>query len=399
MITVSEADALISQQLPDWPAEWVPIDRAVGRVLRQRIAADREQPPFDRVTMDGIALSHAAVAAGCRRYSIQSVQPAGSPPHKLESQAHCIEIMTGAVLPEGCDCVIPIEQLQLDDGVAVLVDGATPELLQFIHRRGSDYDHGQTLINPGTVLHTPEIAVLASVGLEQVEVGAWPNVMVVSTGDELVEPGEQILPHQVRSANGHAMVATLAATGLGAVRYSSVRDDRLALREMILEALDWAGVIILSGGVSRGKFDYLPELFEELAVKKVFHRVWQRPGKPLWFGVAPGPKPVFALPGNPVSALVCFHRYVLPALQLAAGRSAVPAHRVRLGQEPRSGGEWTQFLPVRFDFNEAGTRHASLVELNTSGDFFGLSETAGFVEWPADGAERLPDGQVAFYPW
>ena len=295
--------------------------------------------------------------------------------------------------------MIPIEQIEIDQAVASLDAGANPDLLQFVHRRGSDYKSGQSLIRPGAVLHTPEIAVLASVGLVQVEVGAWPNVMVVSTGDELVEPGQAVARYQVRSANGHAMAASLAAAGLGAVRYLSVRDDRSALREMLLDALDWAGVIILSGGVSKGKFDYLPDLFEELAVKKIFHRVRQRPGKPLWFGVAPGPKPVFALPGNPVSALVCFRRYVLPALQMAAGRSAAPADRIHLAEQPDPGGEWTQFLPVRFDSHAAGGRHASLVELNTSGDFFGLSETAGFVEWPGEGTERLADGQVAFYPW
>ena len=349
--------------------------------------------------MDGIALSHAAIIEGRRKYTIQSVQAAGSPAQELATSAHCVEIMTGAVLPAGCDCIIPVEQLRIDDGMAVLLEGVQPELMQFVHRQGTDYARGQSLISPGSVLHTPEIAVLASVGLAQVEVGAWPNVMVVSTGDELVEPGQDVLPFQVRSANGHAIVATLKAAGLAAVRYTSVRDDRSALREMLGEALEWADMIILSGGVSRGKFDYLPELFTEMAVKKIFHRVWQRPGKPLWFGLAPGSKPVFALPGNPVSALVCFHRYVLPALQTAAGCADAFRRRLRLRNAPGAGGQWTQFLPVRFESGEAGAGDASLVELNTSGDFFGLSETAGFIEWPAEGANHLPAGQVAFYPW
>jgi molybdopterin molybdotransferase len=368
-------------------------------VLRQRVIADREQPPFDRVTMDGVALSHAALTEGRRQFTIQAVQAAGSPPLELQSPAHCIEIMTGAVLPLGSDCIVPVEQIVSDQGMVTLDDSISPDKGQFIHSRGSDYEQGQTLINPGAVLHTPEIAVLASVGLAQVEVGAWPNVVVVSTGDELVEPGQPVAPHQIRSANGHAMVATLAAAGFDAVRYVSVRDDRPALREMLVEALEWAGVIILSGGVSKGKFDYLPGLFEELGIEKVFHRVQQRPGKPLWFGVAPGPKPVFALPGNPVSALVCFHRHVLPALQMAAGRSGAAAQQVQLRHTPKPAGQWTQFLPVRFDLDAEGTRHAGIVELNTSGDFFGLSETAGFVEWPCDQSPRPNDDRVAFYPW
>jgi molybdopterin molybdotransferase len=390
MITPAQADQLIAEHSLQWPKESVALADAGGRVLRQEVVADREQPPFHRVTMDGVAVLAAAVKSGQRRFRIQAVQAAGAAPLTLADGDACIEIMTGAVLPAGCDAVVPVERIEVSNGEAVLEADCEVPQWQFVHRKGTDYLPGQVLIRPGIRLRSPEIAVLASVGVVQVEVSQWPSVAVISTGDELVEPGEAVLGHQVRSSNGLAIAAALEQFGIQTVNRITVPDDRDRLRCCLVEELAASQMLILSGGVSMGKFDYLPGLFEELGVDCVFHRVRQRPGKPLWFGVAADATLVFALPGNPVSALVCLHRYVLPAMAASAGLSHRVDNTVVLNHPPPES-DWCRFLPVRLD--ECGG--AEPVELNTSGDFFALSQTDGLVEWPANHQLK----QARLWPW
>ena len=365
--------------MPRWPAEAVALDDAAGRVLRQTVVAERDQPPFDRVTMDGIAIAYADYAKGQRAFPIQTTQMAGEPATDLDAGC-CIEIMTGASLPGGADCIIPVERIGVAEGVATLEDGYVVEQRQFIHARASDYAQGDDLLTPGRRISPLDVAVIASAGLAEVAAGKSPAVRILSTGDELVAPGEPIAAHQVRMSNGSAIAAMLGSHGYNDAHQEHIADKRDTLEERIAAHLDAADLIVLSGGVSMGKADYVPEVLGKLGVEIVFHKVRQRPGKPMWFGMAPGDKPVFALPGNPVSALVCCRQYVVPALDKASGMLDPLPEFASLAGDVTFKPDLTCYQPVKLVSNAAGQVLAMPVRTNTSGDFAALSGTDGYVE-------------------
>src|SRR5215472_2922262 len=193
MLTPAEADQLIGQHLQCLPIESLPLAQCAGAVLRENIYAERDQPPYDRVAMDGVALDSQAVSGGERSFRIQATQAAGDAPLALDAPAHCIEVMTGAVLPEGCDSVVPVEELTIEGGHATLAPDAEVEAWQNVHRRGTDTRQGALLVSAGQRLRAPEIAIAASAGMGGIGVASKPMLAVISTGNELVEPGEPVL--------------------------------------------------------------------------------------------------------------------------------------------------------------------------------------------------------------
>ena len=398
MLTTTEALARILAATGTRAPETVDLDDAAGRCLRQTVVAERDQPPFDRVMMDGIAIAQTDVAGGQRAFPLQARQLAGEPARSLEP-GKCIEIMTGATLPHGADCIVPVERISVTDAVATLEEGYEAQPRQFIHPQGSDYFKGTTLLSPGRAITPMDVAVIAAAGLARVEVSRRPVVRVVSTGDELVPPGEPIAAHQVRMSNGLAIMAMLANHGYTDCAHQHLADDRDALTRGIGALLDAADVLVLSGGVSMGKADYVPEVLASLGVEVVFHKVSQRPGKPMWFGTAPGGKVVFALPGNPVSALVCCRHYVVPALDKAAGLGPAAPQFAALAEALTFEPELTCLQPVRLVSNAIGQLLAMPVRTNTSGDFAALSGTDGYVELARE-QSRFPTGTpVRLYRW
>ena len=237
--------------------------------------------------------------------------------------------MTGAMLPRGCDAVVPVEQVQRNGEFAEIGRKAVLPW-QNVHRRGSDCPQGSLLLSAGTRLSAPEVAIAAGAGMARLRVSAQPMIVVISTGNELVEPGELIEPHQVRRSNAYGITAALRQHGFTRVADDHVRDDEAQLTDRLGFHLRTHDVLILSGGVSMGKLDLVPKVLENLGVTLVFHHVAQRPGKPMWFGVSQSGPAVFALPGNPVSTLVCLSRYVLPALRAAMGQAPADAPRIAL---------------------------------------------------------------------
>ena len=379
MLTVAEATQAIEAAMPAFHTETVSLDRAVSRVLRQSVVAERDQPPFDRVMMDGIAVSHEDFAGGTKRFPIQLTQHAGDPVQTLEA-GKCIEIMTGAPLPEGADCIVPVERITVIDNCAEIEPGYEAEARQFIHPRASDHAAGTELLRPGTRIAAADIAVIASAGMPEVEVSRRPTIRVISTGNELVPAGLAIEDHQIRMSNGPAVIAMLNQHGYDDCRHDHIVDDRDLLREHIRYHLESADALVLSGGVSMGKADYIPQVLDELDVRLVFHKVSQRPGRPMWFGIGPQQQAVFALPGNPVSALVCCRQYVVPALAKASGAAAGNPEFATLSQEVTFNPKLTCFLPTRLVSNAAGTVLALPVHTNTSGDFASLTGTDGYLE-------------------
>ncbi len=395
MLTTAAALDAILDAMPAFAPEQVGLDAAVGRVLRQTVVAERDQPPFDRVMMDGIAISFSDIDQGIRRFPIQATQAAGDKQLTLEP-GHCIEIMTGASLPQQADCIVPVERISVSDGVAEIAAGYTAEHRQFIHARGSDHTEGTELLTPGLRVSPMDIAVIASCGLTEVAASRLPAIRVVSTGNELVPAGEPIESHQVRMSNGPALIAMLEQHGYRDCDHDHLVDEPEHLRQEIARHLHAADILILSGGVSMGKADYIPQVLDDLGVKVEFHKVSQRPGKPMWFGVGPAGQAVFALPGNPVSTLVCCRQYVIPALDRASGLTETPPQFAALTEDVTFKPQLTCFLPVRLLSNVGGGVLAMPVHTNTSGDFASLSGTDGYIElaleethFPAGTAARL----------
>jgi molybdopterin molybdotransferase len=262
-----------------------------------------------------------------------------------------------------------------------------------VHRRGTDTRQGALLLSTGARLRAPEIAIAASAGMARIRVSSQPMLAVISTGNELIEPGEPILPHQIRRSNAYAIVAALRRHGFQRVADDHMLDDAAEIKRRLKFHLETHDVLVLSGGVSMGKLDFVPKVLDELGVQTVFHKLAQRPGKPMWFGVASSGTTVFALPGNPVSTFVCLSRYVLPSLFAAMGQDPLPPEKMALGGEVVNSTSLTFFMPIRVEVDDWGRAWAMPCPTNGSGDFTSLAGTDGFVELPP-GPNKYPKGFV-----
>jgi molybdopterin molybdotransferase len=399
MLTPAEAETIILASMPPMPTEDVPLAGAHGRVLRANVRADRDLPPFDRVMLDGYALRAAAWAAGARTFRATGLQAAGMIPQKLAAGDTCIEIATGAVLPEGADCVVPYEDTTRDGEGVTISPAAKLAPGHAVHRHGSDYAAGTVIVPAGTRLTGREIAVAAACGCAALAVNSQPKIAVIVTGDELVDVGAEVGPHQLRRSNDYALRAALHAAGWPRVERFHLHDMRHEIEHTLWHILVEFDVVLLTGGVSKGKFDFLPAVLTELGVQKKFQGVAQRPGKPLWFGLSQRARPVFALPGNPVSSYTCLHRYVLPALAQAAGAPPAAPRLVALAAPVTFKPPLAYFLPVKISSSPVAGLLATPAAVNTSGDFAGLVDTDGFVELPAS-QDEFPAGTVVrFWTW
>jgi molybdopterin molybdotransferase len=395
MISVSEATAIIFANLFRPKSLGVPIQESIGLVLDENIVADRDLPPFDRVTMDGIAINFDAWKSGIRKFQIESLQAAGEPQKKLRQNDYAIEVMTGAVLPLGTDTVIRYEDLKIEKSwVTLQVENI--EKGQSVHRQGQDAAKNETLLSPGMIISPSEIALMASVGKSTVNVKSFPATAIVASGDELIAVEDSPLPHQIRRSNSYALQSAMKQMGWAANQYH-LKDDKDHLKKELQKLLSTHDVIILSGGVSQGKFDFIPQVMEELGVQKKFHQVSQRPGKPLWFGVSTSGKVVFALPGNPVSTFMCFYKYVRPWVLKSFG-TEVRESKVILARDFSFLPKLTCFLQVRVA-NENGKLIAYPDAGGGSGDFANLKKIDGFLELPLDRQDFKEGEAFPFIPF
>ena len=392
--------AAINAQVPLQAVELRPLEECIGQTLREDVFPERDNPPFDRVCMDGIAIDSRSFARGNRRFSIQATQAAGAPPLQLLSADGAVEVMTGAVMPGGTDCVIPQEEYAEANGTVQLQERATGAANRNVQRRGEDSQRGIAMLHAGVRLDAPQIAVVASAGLAGVRVSRQPRFMVISTGDELVEPGRPIADHQVRRSNVFSIIAALRARHFEQVRNDHIADDPQRLSDRLAEHLGTQDVLILSGGVSKGKFDFVPAVLKSLGVREVFYKVAQRPGMPMWFGSSATGCAVFGLPGNPVATLVCLTRYVIPAMVTAMGTRLHPIERLALSTPVPSGrAPFSYFLPVPVEYDASGRPRAAARRPNGPGDFLALTQADGFLELPPS-PDGYPEGFVAdMYRW
>ncbi len=397
MLTPAEADAVIAAALAPVSQEMAPLPACAGRILQAALRAERDAPPFDRVAMDGIAFRFENGSR--RRFRVAGIQAAGSPARLLGSGDDCFEVMTGAILPAGCDTVVPVEDLRMAEGHAELLAGVQPSRGRHVHRRGSDAEAGEILLEAGVRLAAPELAVAASTGLAALPVSRVPRIAVISTGDELVEPGMPILDHQVRRSNAYGLAGALTLAGFPPLTDLQLPDREDVIRAALDAALAEHDVLVLSGGVSAGRYDHVPGVLASLDVRAHFHGIAQRPGRPMWFGTNAARKAVFALPGNPVSVLVCLSRYVIPALGRLVGATARPPRPAVLAQEYRFEKALTCFLPVSLGYDQQGRMLAEPRPTHGSGDFIALAGTDGFVELPPGPATHAAGLVVPFHRW
>jgi molybdopterin molybdotransferase len=306
--------------------------------------------------------------------------------------------MTGSPCPEGADCVVPYEWLSLADGQAEIGEDRPLHPGQNVQTAGVECPDASLLLRPGSDLNPARIAAAASVGHTRVLVTPRPVAAVLSTGDELVPAKSDPKPWQIRESNAAGIECMLR--GIAEVRRLSCGDDPADLGAAVAKALESADIVILSGGVSAGRFDGVPDALRDAGVREIFHHVAIRPGKPIWFGAASGRRPVFGLPGNPVSSLICARRFVVPmVLALAASTRSPECRRIRLGVDAGKADGLTQFVPARLESHGRGSPIAYPVPMRGSGDFVGLLPSDGFLELQ-DGRSRFHAGEAArFIPW
>ncbi|MFZ9002719.1 MAG: molybdopterin molybdotransferase MoeA [Robiginitalea sp.] len=395
-ITYEEALGILKEYREEFKYEERRLAECTGQYLAEDLVADRDFPPFDRVTMDGIAINHAAFAGGQREFPIQQVAPAGTPRMSLRNPSHCIEVMTGAIMPENSDTVIRYEDLEIGNGTArVLTDSLQPR--QNIHFKGMDLSAGTVIVSKGRRLSSAEISIAASVGKPTLRVRKLPRAAIISTGDELVDVQDAPQLHQIRRSNVYGIQGALKEWGMNA-DLKHLPDDKKAMEKAISDLLVTYDLFIFTGGVSKGKFDYLPEVLESLKIQRHFHKIQQRPGKPFWFGSSPEGKKIFALPGNPVSSFVCVYVYLRYWLDKSLNINRPPLY-VSLKKDTQFAPNLVYFLEARLESSPDGTLLADPVKGNGSGDFANLVKTDGFLILPQNKSEFKKGEAYLFVPY
>ena len=395
MRTVQEITQIILSTARDYGTEIIPLGQCVGRVLAEDLVADRDFPPFDRVSYDGIAIRFEDYDKGQRLFPIIGMQAAGAPQTAAEAEGNCVEIMTGAVLTLGFDTIVQYEWLDIKDGKATILDGYPITKSRHIHRKGKDHKQGSILTPAGKQITPAEINIAATIGKYELLVKKLPTMVIISTGDELVDVSEQPEPHQIRRSNVFSIAASVGKLGAW-VDILHIDDAKEEISEKLKLCLAEYDVLILSGGVSKGKFDYIPEVLDELGVEKLFHKVAQRPGKPFWFGQT-NDSIIFALPGNPVATFMGTIRYVLPWMRQSLGLEAMSPQYARLKEDFRFDKPFQYFLSVKLEMDTDGVTWALPQKGNGSGDLANLTKIDGFLELPMD-QDVFSKGQ-AFRYW
>jgi molybdopterin molybdotransferase len=358
----------------------IPLREAMSRVLARDILGDRDYPPFHRSIRDGYAVRAAETHTGAQLKCINELK-AGDTPTTCVAPGTCIQIMTGAALPDGADAVIMIEHTSRE-GDAVHLDRAVKPG-QHVVRRGSEQAAGQKVLSAGTRIGFAEIAAAAQVGAANPVVTHKPRIAILSTGDEVVDFASIPGPFQIRNSNSVSLAAQVGLTGGEPVVLGNARDSLDDLRAKITAGLE-ADALILSGGVSMGKYDLVEPVLSEFAAEIVFDAVAIRPGKPVVFALCKS-KPVFGLPGNPVSTMVTFDLFVRPAIDILSGTEPrpLPFIEATLTAPLSEKAGLTHFLPAKLTWR-GDKAHVSSVPWQGSGDVVAMAHANCLLVVPAD---------------
>jgi len=349
-------------------------------VLAEDVVSDLDMPPFDKAMMDGYAVRCADLPDGRGALAVVEEVTAGRTPRHALGPGQATRIMTGAPIPDGSDAVVMVERTRIE-GDRVVIEDRPPRAGQNVMPRGREMRSGETVLAAGSELRPQELGLLATVGRTRAVLQPAPRVAVLSTGDEVVEASERPGPGQIRNGNGPMLCAQVARAG-GVPHYLGIARDSLeSLRPLIAEGLR-ADVLVLSGGISAGVVDLVPGVLQEADVRPHFHKVEMKPGKPVFFGTR-GDTLVFGLPGNPVSALVCFELFVRPALRRLAGHAEPGPSVVRaaLAEEFACRTDRPTYHPAALEEGESGWR-VRVVPWHGSPDLRGLTKANAFVIFP-----------------
>ncbi|QTE24120.1 molybdopterin molybdotransferase MoeA [Polaribacter cellanae] len=393
MISVKEAKNIILKATQNFGVEEIPFLKSVGRILNEDILADRDFPPFNRVSMDGIAIDFEEFSSRLRsnrqlNFKIEGIQGAGSEQITLKNSENCIEVMTGAVLPKNANTVIRYEDLEIENGFAKIIPEGICDA-QNVHPKGKDGKVGDLLIKQNTKIAAAEIGVLATVGKSKVKVAKQPKILIISTGDELVGVDEIPLEHQIRRSNVFTLVSLLERLHIPS-EAAHITDDKPILKQKIATYLQEYDVLLFSGAVSKGKFDFLPQVFDKLGVEKLFHKIAQRPGKPFFYGKTDKCN-VFGFPGNPISTFVNCLAYFYPWYYKSVGVE-VEEETAILAEDFAFKPNLTYFLQVKLSY-KFGHLVATPITGNGSGDLASLVNADAFIQLPNDKNE-FKSGEV-----
>jgi molybdopterin molybdotransferase len=395
MVSYQEALEIVVAQARSFGTEEVILDEAFGRVLAEPIRADRDYPPFPRATMDGYALRFADLERGVRRFRIAEVLFAGSQPVGRIGSGECYKIMTGAAVPVDADLVIRREDVE--EGKEKMEVGVRePEPWRpylNIARQGEDLKAGGVVIDKPCRCDAAIMGLLATLGKSTVTVARGPRIGLITTGSEVVKPGEPVGPVQIRNSNFWMLLGALRRERLGLSRSAHAGDDPEQLMGTLERFAD-LDILIMTGGVSAGDADHVPRVLEESGVRRLFHKVAMRPGKPTWCGVSPVGAMVFALPGNPFSCLVNFALLIAPYIGVCQGLERPPAMALPLREGRKKRTPLDEFFPVRM---EGAPAMLTQMPLNGSGDIRLGMQANALALHPAGSGDLGVGAEVAFY--
>lgn len=395
MTSADQALQIVLANVSQLSIERVPILHALGRVLAEAIHSPRDIPGFDNSAMDGYAVRAADLVTASEtrpvRLKVLGTVAAGMIPQARLEAGTAVRTMTGAPLSAGADAIVPVERTRGEgDWVEIL---ASAEFGAFVRPRGEDVHTGELVMEAGKRLTPADIGTLASLNRAMVDLYRRPRVAIVATGDELVDVDQIPAGAQVVNSSAYALAAGITEAGAEATILKVARDTVEEVRERLGEALAF-DLVLSTGGVSVGQFDHVKGVMDELGMRQHFHGVAQKPGRPLKFGTITG-RPVFGLPGNPVSTLVCFFLYVRPALLKMAGREdlGLPRVSVRCASKIRTATNLTEFVRVKLERRE-GALFAAPTGNQSSGVLSSLSRADGLLIGPSASSE-LKEGDQA----
>ncbi|MGZ9270808.1 MAG: molybdopterin molybdotransferase MoeA [Candidatus Binatia bacterium] len=394
MIPVADAIQIVLQQTSLLGTESVPIGEVLGRILGEDIVADSDLPPFDRAQMDGYAVRAADVETTPARLRIVGESAAGAGWHREMKAGEAVRIMTGAPVPQGADSVQQVELTRELDGASTVEILESVQIGRSIVRQAAEIRSGETVLRAGEEINAHAIATLASFGYARVKVGRQPRVAVMATGSELVSVDRTPARDQIRDSNNYTIEAYAKLAGATVERVPLAGDDTELLKKQMAAALEHCDMLITSGGVSMGVYDFTKTAFRELGAKIFFERVALKPGKPTVFGKI-GDKLIFGLPGNPVSVAVTFNLFARAALRAMQGATekTLPEVTAVLARNVKAAPDRDSYLPAVLRTDEDGRLLAEPVKWGGSSDFVSFARANGLIIVPA-GASITP-GDIA----
>lgn len=394
MIPISQAIQIVLQHTPKLASEEVALPEAAHRILAEDIIADTDLPPFDRAQMDGYAVRAADVAKTPAQLKIVGESAAGAGWHHEMNAGEAVRIMTGAPLPVGADAVQQVELTREASGAGVVEILEPVEVGRSIVRRAAEIKAGETVLRAGEDINAQTIATIASFGYAEVKVGKRPRVAVLATGSELVDVNQKPARDQIRDSNNYTIEAYAKLAGATVKRLPLAGDDTKQLKRQMFAAIETCDVLVTSGGVSMGVYDFTKTAFRELGAEIFFERVALRPGKPTVFGRI-GNTLIFGLPGNPVSVTVTFNLFVRAALRAMQGATETSMREMTavLARDVKGSKDRESYLPAVLRTDEKGTLLAEPLKWGGSSDFVSFARAKALINVPAD-ANTITAGSI-----